>query len=276
MSFKRNFMLGSALSAALTLAYAHWIERRWQVVREYDVILTELERPFDGYRIAQISDIHIDHWMTRSLLKKAVDHVKDNRPDLIVITGDIITARVAYDIDLIEQLLSALSAPDGVLFVPGNHDYWEPGQIDILRGMLARANIRDLSNDVLTLERDGAWLHIAGIDDVFAREARLDKVLRKLPDEGPAILLAHEPDFADIAAPYKRFDLQLSGHTHGGQIRLPLIGNLYGPVHGLRYDAGWFDVDSLKLYVNVGLGVVTIPVRFMCPPEIAIFTLRAP
>ncbi len=134
----------------------------------------------------------------------------------------------------------------------------------------------DLSNAVRTIERDGAQLHLAGIDDVVARKARLDLVLEQLPESGCAIMLAHEPDFADIIAPYGRFDLQLSGHTHGGQVRLPVLGALISPKHGRRYHKGWYRIDNLRLYVNRGVGMVTLTLRFNCRPEIAVFTLNAP
>jgi len=276
----KRTLLKAGIGVAVLGSYAHFIEPRWQRVKKVKVTLPNLHPAFNKYRIAQISDIHADDHMTRGLLLGAVTRILKRKPDMVVITGDLMTRRVITDFEALRIALSRLQAPDGVYFVPGNHDYWEDGLLDQLRAMLASIGIVDLSNRVQTITREGklgtGQLHIAGVDDVVFRQARLDVVLDALPAEGAAILLCHEPDFADVVAPYNRFDLQLSGHTHGGQIRLPFYGTVYGPKHGIRYSAGMYEVDTLKLYVNVGLGTVTLPIRFNCRPEITLFTLRSP
>lgn len=255
--------------------YARYVEPRWQRVRHVRLTLPRLGRAFDGYRIVQISDIHADSWMTRSLLHKAVRAINKRKPDLVVITGDFITRRVVYDVEELAGALAGLQAKDGVLTVPGNHDYFEDNQIEIIRGIIVRNGATDLSNGVFTIRRGAEQLHIAGIDNLIFHQARLDLVMEQLPEDGAAVLLAHEPDFADVVAPLGRFDLQLSGHTHGGQVRLPFIGAVVGPLHGNRYDAGLFDVNGMQLYVNRGLGTVSLPVRFRCRPEITVFKLRS-
>jgi predicted MPP superfamily phosphohydrolase len=133
-----------------------------------------------------------------------------------------------------------------------------------------------VSNGFRTLRRGDDTLHLAGVDDLFARQARLHEVLTKLPVEGATILLAHEPDFADASASTGRFDLQLSGHSHGGQVRLPFIGAPYLPPYGRRYPCGLYELDGMLLYTNKGLGMFPPHVRFLCRPEITVFTLRAP
>lgn len=274
----KRLLAYAGIGAALLGAYAHFIEPRWQRVKRIDIPLRRLDAAFDGYRIAQISDIHLNEHMTRDLLNKAITRILKLKPDLIVITGDFMTYRVQEDLHVAGETLGQLHAPDGVYFVPGNHDYMEDNLVPELRKILPAAGIQDLSNRVHTITRSRllrkSHLHIAGVDDLVARQARLDQVLDSLPDDGAAILLAHEPDFADMVAPYDRIDLQLSGHSHGGQLRVPFYGTLYGPQHGLRYSAGLYDVDDLKLYVNVGLGTVTLPIRFNCRPEITLITLR--
>jgi predicted MPP superfamily phosphohydrolase len=125
------------------------------------------------------------------------------------------------------------------------------------------------------VERNGELLHFCGIDDHWERKDRLDLVLEDTPDEGAAILLAHEPDFADISVKSMRFDLQLSGHSHGGQVVLPFIGPPVLPLYGRKYPLGLYNIDPMYLYTNRGLGMVHPQVRFNCRPEITTFTLSA-
>lgn len=255
--------------------YATRIEPRWLDVKSVEIVLPRLDPAFDGYRVVQFSDIHMDEDMTPARLRTIVRRVNAQQPDLIVITGDFITRRSHYVASEMIAVLRQLRAADGVLAVPGNHDYWND-QIGSVRRIMERSGIIDLSNRVYSLQRADARLHIGGVDDVVYRRARLDQVLAALPDEGAAILLAHEPDFADISAPTGRFDLQLSGHTHGGQVRLPLVGALISPTHGTRYSRGLLDIDGMWLYTNAGIGTVSFHLRFNCRPEITVFTLRAP
>jgi hypothetical protein len=117
-------------------------------------------------------------------------------------------------------------------------------------------------------------LHLAGVDDVWESQDRLDLVLEALPDAGAAILLAHEPDFADVSAAAGRFDLQLSGHSHGGQVIFPLRGPLVLPRYARKYPIGLYQVGGMLQYTNRGLGMIPPRVRFNCRPEVTVFTLR--
>lgn len=155
--------------------------------------------------------------------------------------------------------------------VLGNHDHWTNAAA--IRDVLRDSGIIDLNNDIYTLEKEGALLHLAGVDDIWENKHRLDVVLEKLPESGAAILLAHEPDFADESAATGRFDLQLSGHSHGGQIRLPLLGAPVLPALGQKYPSGQYQVGSMIQYTNRGLGMVFPTVRFNCRPEITLLTL---
>ena len=156
----------------------------------------------------------------------------------------------------------------------GNHDYMT--DVDLVRRCLKESEVPELRNDVRTLWRGDAALHIAGVDDVMEGRSRLDLVLQKLPEEGAAVLLAHEPDFADVSAAAGRFDLQLSGHSHGGQVRMPFWGPVFLPPHSQRYSAGLYEVGSMLQYTNRGLGFVDARLRFLCRPEITVLTLRTP
>ncbi len=270
-------MIKSLLALIVTAGlYARFVEPRRIVVTRPHVAVLPPGSAFNGYRIAQISDIHMGSGITREWLSSVVQQVNAQQPDLIAVTGDFITYRAHYVAEDLIVALRGLHAPDGVVGIPGNHDYKKDGAIDKVRGVMRDSGIHDLSNTFTTIERGTDRLHIAGVDDVAARRARLDLVLAALPDDdSPAILLAHEPDFADIASPTGRFALQLSGHTHGGQIRLPFLTRHILPTHGRRYPRGLGDVWGLPLYVNQGLGTVGLRMRFRCPPEITVLTLKS-
>lgn len=258
----------------IALAYAILIESKWYEITEPELQIHNLHPVFDGYRIVQLSDIHMDSSMTRERLKKIASTVNELKPDLIVITGDFVSYEVKYVTNDLRDALSNFHARDGIVAVMGNHDHLSG--VDRVREVLKDVGIRELQNDCMTIERDGGHFYLAGIDDLSAKQARLDLLLPKIPEDAPAILLAHAPDFADVAAATGRFDAQLSGHTHGGQIQLPFIGTLYGPEHGHRYQDGLFDVaNGLQLYVSRGVGTVHLPIRFLCRPEIAHITLRS-
>jgi predicted MPP superfamily phosphohydrolase len=174
----------------------------------------------------------------------------------------------------LEKAFARLQAKDGVFAVLGNHDHWVGAER--VRGLLDRCHVRELRNDVVTLRRGGAVLHLAGVDDVMVHQDDLAQVLARLPAEGPALLLAHEPDFADRAARAGRFGLQLSGHSHGGQVVLPGLGSLVRGPYCWKYPVGRYRVKDMTLYTNRGLGSNMWWVRINCPPEIARITLRTP
>ncbi len=202
------------------LLYAREVEPRWVEVRRVELTLPRLAPEFDGYRVAQIGDFHLDDWSKPERLLRVFEKVNDERPDLIAITGDF-ASYSARDLDegsLIEAL-RLLSARDGCVAILGNHDYLT--DVKLVRRCIREGGVEELINGVLTLRRGQAALHVAGIDDVMFGMCRLDLVLRELPEGGAAILLAHEPDFADVSCATGRFDLQLSGHSHGGQVDDP-------------------------------------------------------
>lgn len=263
------------LTGAGALAYATGIEPQWIELTHVDIALPRLPAQFDGYRIVQISDIHAGVWLPDDRLETVVAMVNAQHPDLVAITGDFVTLTYLEAPDHIVPEMSMLRARDGVAAVLGNHDYWGILGHRQIRYVIRASGMIDLNNDVHTLERDGAVLHLAGVDSARERMARPDIVLRKLPRDGAAILLAHEPDFADVAARTNRFDLQLSGHSHGGQVVVPVLGPPHLPPMGKKYHTGRYRIGNMALYTNRGLGVVGLPVRFFCRPEITVITLRS-
>jgi predicted MPP superfamily phosphohydrolase len=241
--------------------------------------LPRLARSFSGLRLAQISDIHMGGWMNGKRLQRVADLVIDLKPDLLLITGDFLIGHDALNISQqsIQELileLSRLSSSFPTFAVLGNHDYWT--DVETVRHILTSSGTTDLTNAVSTLKRGEDSLHICGVDDIWEGDARLDDVISQLGDGGPAILMAHEPDFADTSAATGRFDLQLSGHTHGGQVVLPFIGPPILPHLGRKYPSGLYQVGEMIQYTNRGVGMARLPIRINCPPEITLFVLESP
>ena len=242
--------------------------------------LRRLPPEFEGLRVAQLSDIHFSRYLREAHLRSIVEITNHERPDLVALTGDFVTglslggkknerAEHAWPC---AEVLRTLNAPLGTIAVLGNHDY--ATNPEIVSEALAANGIQVLRNRSFSLERGRSRLWLAGIDDAIAGRARPERAVRGVPPDECLVALVHEPDCADEI---RRFpvDLQISGHSHGGQVRLPGVGALYLPELGKKYPLGHYRFGDFQLYTNRGVGVVELPVRFMCPPELTIFTLRS-
>lgn len=274
---RRNFLklaaAGAAAgvgAAALGAGWATLIEPNWPVVERISVTLPRLPARLDGLRVAQLSDFHISSYTTAGDIERAATLAMRQSPDVIVLTGDFIWREVwQYAEELVEPLRT-LRAPLGVYAVLGNHDHWEDAAL--ATRVLAEAGVTLLVNQAVRLETD-APLWLAGLDDVWERKHDMAAALAGAPDDECKLLLVHEPDYADEAARCP-VDLQLSGHSHGGQINLPGYGRPVLPYLGQKYPAGLYQVGPLALYTNRGIGVIAPPVRFNCPPEVTVLTLH--
>jgi uncharacterized protein len=263
-------LLASCVLLFLTSIYAHKIEPNWLEVKQISITLPHLDRAFAGYRIVQLTDLHVGDGIDRAQLAKVVDTVNALHPDLIVLTGDFVTRKPERHAALLSSTLSSLHARDQILAVLGNHDVFDGNSPSVTETIL-NSGVALLENTVHTLHRNGATLHIAGVGDVWYGAAKLDRVLTQLPPTGAAIMLAHEPDFADETAATGRFGLQLSGHSHGGQVRLPFIHKY--PPYGRKYPIGKYQVGEMIQYTSRGVGSPGIHARFNCRPEISVFNL---
>lgn len=242
-------------------------------VEQVDVNISSMDAVFDGFSIAHITDIHLGQWMSKERLNGVIDLVNEQKPDLVAITGDFVSYAIDDIVNDLKHCLSLLQPNIDSIAVLGNHDHWLGA--DKIRKMLKESQIIDISNDIYTVERKGANLHFAGVDSVTLNKHRLDIIMEKLPESGPAILLAHEPDFADISSTTGRFSLQISGHSHGGQFIIPGIGTFIRGPNFLKYPVGKYQVGDMIQYTNRGLGTNIFWFRINCPPEITIFNLKS-
>lgn len=248
-----------------------------------EIPLPRLSQSLDGFRIAQLSDFHYDDYFSVVPLQKSITIINQQQPDLVVLTGDFVTSpvhkprrsvavRAAKAIEPCVSLLSQLRARSGMLAVLGNHDVGTDAAhiVDVLEA----SGIPVLRNRSVPIERDGKRLWFSGVDDILDGKPNLGVALKNIPANEPVVLLAHEPDWADYVAHYP-VDLQLSGHSHGGQVRLPVVGAPFLPQLGRKYPWGLRWIGPLALYTNCGIGTVRVPIRLNCPPEVTLITLRA-
>jgi predicted MPP superfamily phosphohydrolase len=243
-----------------------------------DFFLSRWPERMDGFTIALLSDFHYDPYFSIHPLHAAIPMVNDLRPDLIVLAGDFVSApsigdvkKAAFAAEPCARLLRQMAAPHGLWAVLGNHDV-DTNPEHVTRALQAE-NVQILANQSHAIERNGARIWLAGVNDVLSGTADLWETLRRVSSGEAVILLAHEPDFADEASRFP-VDLQLSGHSHGGQVRIPLLPPLYLPKMAKKYVLGTYQVGPLLLYTTAGLGTVGVPIRLNCPPEITLVTLR--
>lgn len=282
------WMVGGLVSTtALGVGYARYTEPNWVQIDPITLPLPGLPSKLSGIRFAQISDIHVGAYFTPEQLADAIQRVNQLDVDFLMLTGDFATVREdnrSRRTALRERALMTLVEPLRKASMPtyaitGNHDHW--GGIEPVVRMLEEAGAPLLRNDAVPLE-DGLWL--AGVEDVWGGRPDLAAALNKIPSGATTLLMAHAPDYFDnVIKRDAPVAAQFSGHTHGGQVRLPRITPgpdglyTYAPIvpdFGERYPIGLRQVGGRVVYTNRGLGAWPIPYRFNCPPEITVFTLE--
>jgi predicted MPP superfamily phosphohydrolase len=259
-----------AAAGAATVAEAVWWEPHRLKVERLSLAFPDLPPGLDGLRLVQLSDLHRGYVVGEQEIERAVAVANALAPDLFVLTGDYVTHGWRYA-EPCAAALSALRAPLGRYAILGNHDHWTNARR--VAAALREAGLTVLRNQAERVERGGAGLWVVGIDDALVRKHDVAAALEGVPLSAFKVALMHEPDMADEIAQYP-VQLQLSGHSHGGQICLPGIGPLHLPKMGRRYPIGLYRVGGLQLYTNRGVGRVQPAVRFNCPPEITLITLR--
>lgn len=253
--------------------YGSKIEPNWIEVVPIELAIPHLDRAFDEFKIVQISDLHVSYYMPEGRLNRIIKLVNQQQADAIAITGDFITNGKNFDAERLKQKLNLLESKSGILSILGNHDHWWK-KMDLLERVLAESKVTNLDNQVYAIERGTQKLFFAGLDDPYWGKPDLQQVIAQLPNDSIAILLVHEPDYIETSAPTHEFVLQLSGHSHGGQIRIPFLEPLILPHGAKKYYAGLDWVEDTITYTNRGLGMTNLPIRLGSRPEITVFTLH--
>ncbi len=275
-SRRRIVTVGTLLALLAGLAvtlYARFVHPYRPRIRHVMIKLPRAHRQLDGTTIAFVSDIHIGPHYTRDNLAPTIRLLRKAKAELILFGGDYISESPRF-LEYVEEPLRDMAAlsPNGAYGILGNHD------LSNRRGRVVetmeRAGITVLANDAveITTERGSFWL--VGVDDALLGKPDLQASFAKVPADAPVIAMWHEPDLAKRIEPYGPF-LLLCGHTHGGQVRLPLVGPLALPVMGREYVSGRYEIGDMPMLVSNGIGMYRPPVRLNCPPEILLVRLIA-
>lgn len=266
---RRAFLKGAAAVAAAGVALPARAESLEVTPEPREIVLPDLDPAHDGLRVAQLSDIHVGPLTPEGRIRAAVEVANAFRPDLVVMTGDYLV-RDPAGVTLLREQLGGLTAP--TLATLGNHDHWADA-----RG--ATRALEDLGYGVLenentTLTLRGAPFTVVGIDDLWTRSADPPKAMKGAAS-GSRLYLAHVPRTAELLAIWGRPMLVLSGHTHGGQVNVPLLTSAIRWVVREPYLEGLYQVEKVQLYVNRGVGNVGVGMRLNASPEVSLLTLRA-
>jgi len=240
------------------------------VVERVKIPILNLPSALDGFRIVQISDIHYYPFTTIELIDRAVEMANQLKPDLTVLTGDFVWHEVEPVFELVPSL-AKLNAKYGVYTGLGNHDLWTDAKV--VSRAIRQERLPLLVNQGIPISVGQSTLYLASLDDGWSGKPDLAAAMANYPNDAITVLMMHEPDLGPRYAPDKRIQLQLSGHSHGGQVRLPFYGPIVLPYLSWKYPMGLYNINGMWLYTNRGLGTTNIPLRVNCAPEITELTL---
>lgn len=256
--------------------YANRIEPSLLEINKLEIKHSLIPPSFNGMKIVQFSDTHLGFHYNVNQFKKLAERINQLEPDLIFFTGDLLDEPNKYDeINKVAPILQQLNATIGKYCIYGNHDHGGYGS-EIYRNLMELSNFTVLLNESLLIKQtDGSSISLLGIDDRMLGRPDLEKAMKQVPQDSFKILLSHAPDVADEALNYG-IHWQLSGHSHGGQVKIPFAGALVIPPFAQNYPEGLYSIGAdnpLSLYVNRGIGTTRLPFRFMAKPELTVFTL---
>lgn len=276
---RRQFLqlAGIGTAASLTGGLFAFHSAYNAMVERMDVPIAGLPVGLQGLRIGLMTDLHAGLTMEPYDIRTATRLLEIEKPDIVFHLGDFVE-RDSSLAPLCAKVIASLSPVHGSYAVLGNHDYWEGHRGSRkVRKALEAAGIDTLVNESRSLTINGETLYLAGLADYFHDTPLPDKAFAGVPSNGTTLALVHEPDYADILAQEVGADiaLQVSGHSHGGQVKLPFIGAMVLPPMGRRYPEGLMHVQGTErlVYTSRGVGHV-LPIRLGCPPEVSVLTLR--
>ena len=263
------------LTGLAVFCYARYVEPHFLKVNDVTITSPQLSEQAEGFKIAVFGDTHFSDYYTTEDFVKVIEAIDENKPDIVVFSGDLIDHYDAYseDVEKISEKLALIQAPYGKYAISGNHDYGG-GAENKYKTIMEDGGFQVLKNEYLAV--DGQKIALIGIDDVLIGYG--DPVIASWgrPDYFN-IILCHEPDVIDEVLDYNT-DLMVAGHTHGRQINLKFFDQYILPPYGKKYIHGLFQFENERrsqLYVNAGIGMTKLPFRFLSPPELTIITLKA-
>jgi uncharacterized protein len=265
---RRRSVVGFTATIA-ELAQGSFVETHAVEISRVSIEIRNLPDAFVGMRIAQLSDVHHSSFMSAERIAAIVEDTNAIGADVVVLTGDYVSYSPYYIAGAAEAL-GRLTAPLGVYAVLGNHDFWN--EADEVARALEREGIELLRNANTLLSVRGEGVVLAGIDDLGVGAADLDRALRGADPKRVRLLLSHNPGIIRRAA-LRAVDFVMAGHTHGGQVHLPVMGAPSMYKHPKEFVSGLASLGGTQIYVNRGLGTVIVPVRVGSPPEVTVVTL---
>lgn len=259
-----------AVILILLVADVLLIEPNFVRTTKLELSSSKIPAEFNGFKIALISDLHLKGNGIRE--SQAIASIQTNKPDLLIISGDFCETK-----EMLPELRVFLTRlrdkySGEIITTLGNWDFWM-GDLDSLTNILNEFDITLLRNNSIYIEKEGSFINIVGVDDPYTGHDDISYAMRRVNTDNYTVLVAHAPDIVNHLEEGMYFDVILTGHTHGGQVLLPFISSKFAPTN-TSYLRGMYDTEFGKLYVNRGIGTTTLPIRFLSPPEVTVFTLN--
>lgn len=278
---RRTFIKRSLTSAAAMIGlsafgytYARYLEPNMLNIQRYDIAHDKIPRSFHNLKILQFSDTHIGFHYDLDQFDKLIEKINAEKPELLLFTGDLVDEPQHYSFPsrLVESL-KRLEAPLGKFWIYGNHDHGGYGTEKIF-DVMKQGGFQLLQNQNTIIENGSQSITLAGVDDVMLGQPDIDRTLSSVPEGSFTLLMVHEPDVA-LEFQHHPVDVQLSGHSHGGQVQVPFFGYLITPPFAEHFVEGHYVLEEgLQLYVSRGIGTTRLPYRFLCRPEMSVFQLK--
>jgi uncharacterized protein len=259
---RRAFIIGGIG----TLSYLYF-DLHSIAIKQYTIVIPNLPKDFEGFTVLHLTDLHSKEYGENQ--KQLISLINRQSFDMVAITGDLVDRNNPNTESALSLVRGLKSKP--VFFVPGNHEWWTDYRI---KSSLENHGVRILENKTFKYTKGNSHIWIVGVDDPYLRRDKLDEALGGVTDSQPKILLAHAPNIFPSAIK-SNVELILVGHTHGGQVRLPLVGAVVAPGQGLfpKFDYGIFTSGSTNMIINGGLGESVLPIRFYNRPEVVLVKL---